>query len=226
MSVPYGRPVSDLLSLITGGAWERWAAVPALAESQEPTATSCLANLASSRDEHVRRFVVQWIGRIERRPELDHVLLDRLLDTSGAVVRTAAQVVAIFGIVEAHDQVVGLLKAPSPSTRAEALRTLEKLWQHEDFKIVLALFRDDPSQEVRRTAGWTLRATRTAARATTLFDLWRGDPLARHRTWACEIAAEFPSQGFLEHVAGLQQDPDGHVRKSARRAVEAIANAV
>jgi HEAT repeat protein len=151
---------------------------------------------------------------------------ERLLDTSGPVVRTAAQVVWIFGMREARSRVIGLLKAASPATRGEALRTLEKIWHEDDFATVLALFREDPSQQVRRTAGWTLRATRTAARAKDLFELWRGDPLARHRTWACEIAAEFPGQSFLELAASLQQDPDGHVRKAARRAVEAIANAV
>jgi hypothetical protein len=199
VAVPYGRPASELQSLITGGAPERWAAVVALAESTDPTAPSCLADLSSSRDEHVRRFVVQWIGRIARRPELDHVVLGRLLDTSGPVVRTAAQVVWIFGMREARGRVIGLLKAASPATRGEALRTLEKIWHEDDFATVLALFREDSSRQVRRMGGWTLRATRTAARAKDLFELWRSDPLARHRTWACEIVAA-ASHGLAEQA--------------------------
>ena len=104
-------------------------------------------------------------------------------------------------IPEAHTEVVGLLKSNSPSTREAALRALEKLWQQADFETVLAVFKDDRSQEVRRTAGWTLWETRSAERASALVGLWRADPLPHHRVWACQVAAEFPQPSFHADIA-------------------------
>jgi len=226
VTVPYGRAALDLQSLVTAGTADRWVAIVALAHSSDPLALRCLGDLGSSPDSDVRRFVVQWIGRCPNGAKLSHVVVERLRDPSGIVVRTAAQVAGELAIHEAHANVLALLRDTSPSTRQAGLQALEKLWEESDFETVLAMFRGDASEEVRRTAGWTLRGTRTAGRASALVELWLADPLARHRSWACEIAAEFSQRQFHDGLTCLEEDVDGHVRKSARRALEAIGRAV
>ena len=226
VTVPYGRSALELQSLVRAGTTERWVAIVALAHSSDPLALGCLGDLGSLPDPHVRRFVVQWIGRCPDGAKLSHVVVERLRDPSGIVVRTAAQVAGELAIHEAHANVLALLKDTSPSTREAGLRALEKLWQESDFETVFAMFKSDASKEVRRTAGWTLRGTRSAGRASILVELWRTDPLARHRLWACEIAAEFPQRQFHDGMACLEKDADGHVRKAALRALEAIGRAV
>jgi HEAT repeat protein len=226
VTVPYGRSALELQSLVTAGKAERWVAIVALAQSSDPNSLGCLGNLGSLPDAHVRRFVVQWIGRCPDGAKLSHVVVERLRDPSGIVVRTAAEVAGELAIHEAHANVLALLKDNSPSTREAGLRALERLWQEADFQIVLGIFKSDASEDVRRTAGWTLRGTRSAASAAVLLELWRADALARHRLWACEIVAEFPQREFHDGIAPLERDEDGHVRKAARRALEAIGRAV
>lgn len=226
MTVPYGRAALELQALVRAGKPERWVAIVALAESSDPSALSCLGDLASFPDPQVRRFVVQWIGRCPDGVKLSHVVVERLRDPQGLVARTAAQVASDLAISEARADLLVLLNDKLPSTRQASLCALEKLWQEADFETVLALFKGDVSKEVRRTAGWTLRRARSADHVSVLIELWRTDPLPRHRVWACEIVAEFPERQFRERIASLVSDPDGHVRTAVRRALEAIERAV
>jgi HEAT repeat protein len=174
---------------------------------------------------YVRRFAIQWIGRCPDGTKLSGVVVERLRDPNLVVQRTALEVAGDLAISQAHAEVLTLLKSSSPSTKEAALRALEKLWQPSDFETVLAMFRSEASEKVRRTAGWTLRGTRSADRASALVELWRADPLPRHRVWACQTAAEFPQRHFQADIACLERDRDGHVRKAARRALEAIEQA-
>jgi HEAT repeat protein len=200
-----------------------WAAIVALAHSPDPHALQYLGDLASFSDPLVRRYVVQWIGRCPDGAKLAGVVVERLRDPHGSVVRTAAHVAGELAISEAHAGVVALLGDTAPATREAGLWALEKLWQEADFELVLKVFESDASQKVRRTAGWTLRGTRTASTAAVLVELWRADPLARHRVWACEIVAEFQQRQFYECLTHLTGDRDGHVRKAAKRALQALA---
>jgi len=224
--VPYGRSALELYAIVTAGTAERSAAVVALAHSSDPRALACLGELGSFSDPGVRRFVVQWIGRCPDGAKLGHVVIERLRDLNGLVVRTAAYVAGELGLSDAHTDVLALLNDRSPSTRQAGLCALEKLWHATDFDAVVEMFRSDASEKVRRTAGWTLRGTCSANRAPALFELWRADPLPRHRVWACQLVAEFPHRQFHECIACLADDRDGHVRKAARRALEAINRAV
>lgn len=226
VTVPYGRSALELHSIVAAGTAERWAAVVALAHSSDPRAMACLGDLASFSEPYVRRFVVQWIGRCPYGAKLIHLVVERLRDPSGIVVRTAAQVAGELALSEAHTDVIALLKDTSPATRQAGLVALQKLWQEADFETVVEVFKTDASEEVRRTAGWTLRETWSANRAPVLVELWRADPLPRHRVWACQIVTEFPHGQLHQRIACLAEDPDGHVRKAARRALETLSRAV
>ncbi|WP_247359433.1 HEAT repeat domain-containing protein [Bradyrhizobium sp. 134] len=48
------------------------------------------------------------------------------------------------------------------------------------------------------------------------------DELPRHRLWACEIANTFGDPDVLPALTPLLNDDDGHVRKSAAQAHQAI----
>ena len=223
--VPYGRSVAELDSLAKAGGAERWVAMVALAHSWDPRALDSLAELASSPNPFIRRFAIEWVGKHPDGVKLRQLLVDRLGDPDVCVVRTAAEVAGELRLREAHAAVIGLLRADAPHSREVGLRTLVTLWQESDFEPVLAAFARDDSPEVRRTAGWTLYRTRASSRAEVLFDLWRFNPLPRHRQWACEVAEEFPRARFRDEIILLAADSNGHVRKAARRALEAIDRA-
>jgi len=224
--VPYGRTPLDLRALVTEGTRERWVAIAALARSSEKDALDCLGELASFPDPYVRRFAIQWIGRHPNGATLARAVIEGLRDPADVVVRTAAWVVTELGLSEARSDLLKLLESESPSTRRSSLHALEKVWSDADFETVVRVFKNDPSEEVQRTAGWTLYRARSANRAPALVELLLTDPLPRHRCWACGLIGEFQLAHFREPIVNLLEDKDGHVRKAALRALTRLPEAV
>jgi len=52
-----------------------------------------------------------------------------------------------------------------------------------------------------------------------LFELWKKDPLARRRLWACKLAERFGAAELREDILVLADDKGGHVRKPANKAL-------
>ncbi|HZR76225.1 HEAT repeat domain-containing protein [Bradyrhizobium sp.] len=186
-------------------------------------ALKALAIAAKSSDQFLRRTAVEVIGHHPRGRELQAIILVALADTSGYVVRTACDVVARWKLVEAHDRVQALLGDPSATTRESALRALSSIWVNQDFPLVFGIYNDDPEIVVRREAASVLRYRATAANWQLLFDTFRLDELARHRSRACELAEAFSGAEILPVLSDLAEDVDGHVRKAASRAVQTIS---
>lgn len=218
--VPYERSVAELRALAGSDTPERWAAIVALGRAPGPEALQGLAELAAARDPYCRRAAIEAIGKRSDGDHLGHVVLAQMTDRNGIVVRTAVEAASNLALPGAHPRLRELLKDPEPATRAASVRALARLWTREDFEAVVALFKHDPSAEVRKSAGWTLRATASADHADALFELWRSDPMPRHRQWACELAAMFPAPHLHDVLVELESDVDGHVRKAARRALQ------
>lgn len=222
VEVSYGESVSELARRIDGPAPERWAALVALAHTPGAAALAVLEERAGSPEAHVRRCVAEAIGVHAEGYRLRAVVCSLLFDRDPIVVRSACEAAARLRLLEAHDSVARLLEGDDPSTRTVAVRVLRVLWRAEDSGPVLALSASDPSQNVRREAAWTLRANADRTIWRTLFERWQGDPLPRHRQWACELACEFGGRELLPPLEALAVDRDGHVRHQAARAVQEI----
>lgn len=223
VEVPYALSLKELQALITSDVTRRWAAMVALAHSENPGAVQALRDLASAPDAHVRRFALELLGRKDGDAMLTELVLKGLGDPDEHVVRTALHAAGNHSIVEARPAVLHSLVHGTPSTRQVALTALETIAQAEDFDTLVSTFKSDPSIEVRRASGWTLFKRRTSNLAPRLFALWHADPLPRHRGWACRLATEFPSAEFGERLLALSLDLDGHVRKAAKLALRALA---
>jgi HEAT repeat protein len=181
-----------------------------------------LLTLSTASDAFVRRTAIEVIGQHKRGHELRAIIAAAFSDTSDVVRRTACGIVEQWKLAEAHDLVLPLLGAPEASTRECALRALTAIWREADFQAVFDLYRRDPEIRVQKEAAWTLRRGAAAGDWRLLFDAFSGDELPRHRSWACEIAETFGDPDVLPALTSLLNDGDGHVRKSAARASEAI----
>jgi hypothetical protein len=198
-------------------------AIHELRSREDAEALKALAAAAKSTDQFLRRSSVEVIGLHPRGRELQSIILDALTDTSGYVVRTACDVVERCKLAEAHDRVRALLADTSEATRQTALRTLGSIWVDEDFPLVFQIYSKDCETDVRREAASVLRQRATSSNWRPLFDAFRLDELARHRSWACELAEAFSAAESLPMLSELACDIDGHVRKAASRAAQAIS---
>ena len=198
-------------------------AIHELKSREDAEALKALAAAAKSTDQFLRRSAVEVIGLHPRGRELQSIILDALTDMSGYVVRTACDVVERCELAEAHDRVRALLTDASEATRQRAVRTLGSIWVDEDFPLIFRIYSNDSEIDVRREAAWVLRQRATSANWQPLFDAFRLDELARHRLWACELAEAFSGAEILPMLSELASDVDGHVRKAASRAVQAIS---
>lgn len=219
-SIPEGDSIARLRAVAFASGPERWAAFVALARSPDAAALDVLVEACGNADEFVRRAGVEGIGEhvLGRR---EAALVARLLgDASEYVARSACEAAARLGVTEAREALHALRHSSSSATREVAVRALVSLWHDDDFEPLSRQSREDPSPEVRKEAAWTLQKVASAVHAARLFEAWKADSLPRHRLWACELALLYPHANFEEALRGLTQDPDGHVRAQARRALD------
>lgn len=185
-------------------------------------ALNALASAAKSSDQFLRHTAVEVIGQHPQGRELQSIILAALADTSGYVARTACHVVERWNLIEAHDSVRALLGDALGATRKSAIHALGSIWIDADFPPVFTIYSKDSEIDVRREAAWVLRRRATAANWQLFFCAFRLDELARHRSWACELAEVFSGPEILPMLSELVSDVDGHVRKAASRAVQAV----
>jgi HEAT repeat protein len=222
MPVPYEKDTAELLRLLSLDLPASWPAYIALAHKPEPAALEALEESAGSQDFRRRLLAVEALGMRADGAEAAPTLVALLRDESPYVVRKACEVVGKLGVGSGHTEVVRLLQSIEPATREKAVDALAELWEEGDFERLLARFEKDPSQGVRRQAAWALYRRAGPGNSKPLFDLWHPNSLHRHRGWACELAGEYGDPSCEPVLRGLLQDPDGHVRKAAKRAIAKI----
>jgi HEAT repeat protein len=199
-------------------------AIRKLASRDDDEALDALRKLSAASDQFVRRTALEIIGRHTRGRELTASVLDSFRDPSEYVRRTACDVVGQWKLVEAHDLLLPLLADPAASTRESALRALAMIWTDADFQLVFEIYRKDTEIGVRKEAAWTLRQHPHADNWRVLFDAFCEDELARHRSWACELAGTLGGPEILPALSSLADDRDGHVRKAAAHASQVVTS--
>jgi HEAT repeat protein len=199
-------------------------AVRELGSREDAAALTTLAVAAAVDDQFLRRTALEVIGRHPRGRELSAIVLEAFRDPSEYVVRAACEIAEQWKLLEAHDLVLSHLANASGATRRAAVRALGAIWVDTDFPLTLNIYARDHETGVRREAAWVLRQRATPADWRILFDALYVDELARHRVWACELAASLSGPEILPVLSSLASDPDGHVRKAAARATQAISS--
>ena len=221
--IPYDDEINDLRQRVKATGPEAWAACLALGYKTDKAAFEVLEELAVSDDWRYRRAAIEAMAT-------HHLALTRtaffcacLTDPSPYVVRTACKVVAELKLEDACDSLRKLVHSDAGNTRIAALIALKELWQPSDFDLVLSMFQKDVSEQVRREAAWTLRSNADKSNWESLFEVWRTDPLHRHRIWACELAGKFGDRSHAKILQVMLKDTDGHVRAAADHTLQELS---
>lgn len=218
-SAPYGSPATDLTDMIARGGEPQAAAFLALCDRGDPGALRAILDYSRSEDWRLRRLAAEHLGHwTSNRAALSRLRDLGAGDTSEYVVRTAIEQLGLVGDPASLGQTLELALNESGETQLTALRALERLGTPGDFAAVLALFKNRPTDAVRKQAGWVLKAIATSEQWHTLFSAFASEPLDRHRVWACELAGDHGDEEVLDSLALLLEDRNGHVRKAAAAA--------
>ena len=164
-----------------------------------------------------RRSALEALGKLPRDADTDALVLDALRDTSGYVIRTAAEIVERWGLVDAAPVLRQRTGDSDPLTRRSALDALRIVGRAEDIDLLLPLLAHDPDRSVRNAAAWAISALAGQDNWRRAFAALLGDPMPRHRLFACEMAAKFGGAQDREVLRPLLDDEDGHVRKAVAR---------
>jgi HEAT repeat protein len=178
----------------------------------------------TARDEFVRRSAVEALGSHPDGLAEARRIADALKDRSPYVRRAAAELAARWEQREFRDAVKRLLREGESASRIVGLTAIDRLWSTEDFAQIFDLFRTDPHTGVRKSAGRVLRNHADSRNWRLLFEAFAMEPIPRHRIWACELARSFGDQSITAAVQRLLQDSDGHVRRAAHEAMQALAS--
>jgi HEAT repeat protein len=194
----------------------------ALGHHPSEEALSVLEEFAQSGDWQYRRAAAEAIGMHGLGRNSGNLLITLLRDKSPYVVRSACEAVSRLQMHEAHDFILHLVQSKDPATRGAAIQALSTFWKSSDSIALLDIFQADPTTEARYSAAWALRANADQENWKALFRVWKSDRLHRHRIWACELVGEYGDASFQRELEPLLEDPDGHVRKAAHRALDLI----
>ena len=224
-----GRPIDFTVPLETLIEMLReppscWIAFGLLGRRDDEASLKLLIGETQGTDEYRRRSAIEAIGSHVLGHVALEVVRELLRDPSQFVVRAAISAAQRLGDVGSHDGIVAALQSSEATTRTSALHALASLWQEQDFERVFDMAGQDAAKQVRREAGWTLRRQANAATWRRLAEHWIDSELPRERVWACELLVQFGSVDDRALVEGLQIDQDGHVRRAAREAIDAIHN--
>jgi len=171
----------------------------------------------------IRRTAIEALRRHRRIDEAQGDIVSLLFDLNDDVRQLACRVCADRGWDDAHAGILTLLREDNPDVRDVAVMALNKLWQEQDFGVILDLYRMDQRRAVRIAAAKTLRKHVRANNWRELFTLWAHDREVRHRLWACELVVRFGGGDYLPRVTPLLDDRNRNVRVAARDAVDRIA---
>lgn len=219
-----GATVPGLVQQACGPAPMRWSAIQALGRRVCTESLRALEELAAARDWHVRRAAIEAIGSHLHGSAAKALIVEALSDPTPEIARTACAAVATLEIGSAHDVVVRLVASSDPGTRSAAIRTLDAIWHPSDLPLVWNVHLHDASPEVRKDAAWPIVAHVTADSWRGVFTQWLGDPLPRHRVWACRLASKFRAADAIPQLRCLLDDVDGHVRDAAGCSITAIGS--
>lgn len=220
--IPHDTEVVHLRHMVKTPGPQAWAACMALGYKNDAAAFEVLEELAASNDWRCRRISIEAMAFHHLAMSKGDLFCKCLEDPSPYVVRTACKTVAQLGLDCAHNDLRRLVHANDALTRSAALRALRKLWKQSDFDLVFEVLQGDSSKEARSEAAWTLRENADGDNWERLFELWRTDPLHRHRIWACELANKFGDKNHTATLRIMLEDSDGHVRAASSRALEKL----
>lgn len=220
--VRYDMGVPELAGRIRPGGPVAWAACISLGHAGTPESLTILLDLLADSDWCYRRIALQALSTHALARSVAPQILARLSDPSPWVVRTACMTVGQLRLVEMHDLVRGLLACSDATVREMAVFALSWIWQPTDFRPVLELFLTDRSKAVRENAAECLAANISEDNWRRLVAVWLQDSLPRHRVRACQSIARFGDAADRQRLLPLLDDPDGHVRKAAKRAYDAL----
>lgn len=221
-TIPYDVGVPELVGRIRPPGPVAWAACIALGHAGTPESLTILLDLLTDSDWCYRRIALQSLSVHALARSAAPQILACLSDPSPWVVRTACRTIGQLRLAEAHDIVRGLLACSDGTVREMAVFALSSIWQPTDFNLVLELFHTDHSKAVRGEAAECLTANVSEDNWRGLVAIWLRDSLPRHRVWACQCIARFGDAADRQWLLPSLADPDGHVRKAAKRAYDAM----
>jgi HEAT repeat protein len=214
--VPYDASIEDLSMIVATNHQQLLPAIIALAHIPGQESLRLLGKYLKDKDPYLRRAALEGLPYHPQNRNLEKDIILCFNDQSEYVVRTACDTAAILSLSSAHEPIMRLLTSSSPSTREVSARALASLWLPTDMAPLIASFKEEKNERVRRQLAWTMREHVTGDNWRTVFSLFVADRVARHRKWACEIANEFNPSLVRNDLERLASDPDGHVRKAAK----------
>src|SRR2546423_1246017 len=216
LPIPQDAALDDLAEMVRQDPPLCWLAFRALAEHSDPRAVDVLTKESGNPDQFRRRAAVEALGQNTHGGAARGQVRASLGDSSPFVVIAALEASARLGDQNSHDAIRKLLSSKHGAIRREALQALGVLWRDDDLDDVLATMTNDPNNEVRKEAAWVL--SRHAPVDPRLIERWRVSTLPRDRVWVCDFLARSSIPDRIAILQSLLHDPDGHVRKAARRA--------
>jgi HEAT repeat protein len=211
------------IALLDGPAPMCFAAFASLAEEDGPDVEAALVLRLGSPDWRRRRAACEALGARARSRATLHAVAALLDDDSTYVVAASCRAVGRLGAVDLRDRIARLLEGADEEIRLAAVEALDAFGEGDAFDVLFRAMCTDASETVQRRAAFALHDHSSITTWRTLFERWRTDTLARHRVWACDLAARFGDTTTCEPtLLALSEDRDGHVRSAAAVALARI----
>jgi HEAT repeat protein len=220
--VPYGTAVDELARLLRD---PELAGAAALALARDGSQASLEALLLLLRDTgpdwRGRRLAVATLGEHPLGGQLAADVLRLLHDPNPHVVWAASTSAGYLGLTEAVPHFLEAIHDPDQFVSSGAYNALVVLRWPGDIEQLLGMY-GTANYETRKKLGVMIGCRFCPKVWREVYEAYRLSDVAQHREHAARMAHEFGGAERLRELELLANDRDGHVRRAACRATDAI----
>jgi HEAT repeat protein len=208
----------NMLEKLLANYPEKWAAFEVLGNKNTLSSLEVLKKYALSGDRYEKIAAMNSLSKHGLGAQAADIIYKNLKSTDQLIMTAACNAVGGLGLKQFHEEIAFMLKSKDPNVRQAAIFSLSNIWLPSDFDLLALIYRRD--KRCRKDAAYVLYDHADPLNWKTAFELFASDKeVHRHRRFACHIASQYGGKDIIEAIKVLSNDPDGHVRKDAQRAL-------
>lgn len=218
-AVPEGLPLAELERMLESNRMQTFAvACEALRNAGTREAYALLKRHIDTKDPYKRRYIMSVIFAFDESAELAPYLSEALRGESGMLRNAALTHLVHRNIWVSEEEILSCFEKNSGEIDAyyyQILQRIAKTPAHRER--LVRLFRSAKTDSVRIALGECLEAFADKDHYGELFGLMADSNVPKLRLSACRIADQF---GRLDLLQAYANDPDGHVRRYVKGAIQ------
>ncbi len=215
-----GKNLDDIKQIIKSSHSYKYEAIKALGKMNTTESKKALFDLLSDKDLYVKRAALEECGKIESKEVVFEIISNNAYDKKDVnefLIRTSLLIIEERSINSLHDFVIKNLDSNNPSTVEYALRTINEIWEDNDFNVILKKLGKESDEKNKKIYYEVLCNHANNSNWILIYRLIYKNRIPQIRFLACKLLIDNYTVEFQDDLLHFAKDSDGHIRKLATK---------